>query len=461
MGLFRLTLILLLCRLCISCQESAAPVPFVTTEPSCLLGILERGTLHIATSYNTTDFYVHQGVTKGFHYELAKDFAAYLGIELQVIEVNNNVDTAIAHLREGRYDLLAMNLTPTPERRKFLRFTQPLFHTSEVLVQNNRHGSVKSPEALDTQIVLIPEGTSYPNTLHHLQDSLGIHIELIEVDQHFNEDLLHLVETGSIPYTVTDENIAQAAAFSMKHINYTLRLQDSIAISWATLSEEDLLVDEINQWLQTIRKNGKLRMLYQRYFNNSHSVPAHVSKYIMLKKGKISPYDNLLKKESRRLDWDWRLLAAIAYTESRFDPEAESSFGAYGLMQVMPETAEQFRVTDYFSPEGNVHAGVSYLKYLDTYFTPYISEPEERIKFILASYNAGPGHVLDAIRLAEKYGKNPTVWDNQVDYYLLHKNESRFYRDSVAKNGYCNGPQAYHYVRNVLETYGNYKNIKQ
>lgn len=445
-----------------ACHTSETPEAFVTPEPSRLLRILEEGALNISTFYNTTDFYVHQGVTKGFHYELAKDFANYLGVKLQVVEVNTNVDTAISRLGEGRYDLLAMSLTQTPERRQLLRFSQPLFYTAEVLVQNGKAHPVRHPGALDGQAVFIPgSAASYKKVLQHLQDSLNIRIDLIEVDQHFNEDLLHLVETGTIPYTVTDENIARAAGFSMKNIDYTFRLQDSLPISWATLSQEDLLTEEIDRWLQTIRKNGKLKILYQRYFNNRHSVPANASKYIMLKKGKISAYDHLLKKASRRLDWDWRLLAAIVYVESHFDPEAESSFGAYGLMQVMPETAAQFQVTDYFSPEGNIHAGVSYLKYLDNYFSPYIPAPEERIKFILASYNAGPGHVMDAIRLAGKYGKNPLIWDNHVDYYLLHKNERRFYRDSLARNGYCNGPQAYHYVHQVLETYGNYKNIKQ
>lgn len=453
---------MLLGWLCSACHTPEAPAPFVTPEPSCLLRILGQGTLNISTFYNTTDFYVHQGVTKGFHYELAKDFANYLGVELQVVEVNNNVDTAIYRLGEGRYDLLAMSLTPTPERRQLLRFSQPLFHTAEVLVQNGKTRPVRHPGALDGQTVFIPGSAgSYKKALQHLQDSLHIRIDLIEVEQHFNEDLLHLVETGTIPYTVTDENIARAAGFSMKNLDYTFRLQDSVPISWATLCKEDLLAEEIDRWLQTIRKNGKLRMLYQRYFNNRHSVPANGSKYNLLKKGKISAYDQLLKKVGRRMNWDWRLLAAIVYVESHFNPEAESSFGAYGLMQVMPETAAQFRVTDYFSPEGNVHAGVSYLNYLNNYFSPYIPDPEERIKFILASYNAGPGHVMDAIRLAGKYGKNPLVWDNHVDYYLLHKNERRFYRDSLAKNGYCNGPQAYHYVRRVLETYGNYKNIKQ
>ena len=97
---------------------------------------------------------------------------------------------------------------------------------------------------------------------------------------------------------------------------------------------------------------------------------------------------------------------------------------------------------------------------MDKYFFAHPIDSTERLKFILASYNAGPGHVLDAMRLAQKYGKDPSKWDNQVDYYILHKNEPLYYRAPEAKNGYCNGKQTYNYVRQVMETYNNYKNIR-
>ena len=117
-------------------------------------------------------------------------------------------------------------------------------------------------------------------------------------------------------------------------------------------------------------------------------------------------------------------------------------------MQIIPETADHFNVGNYFEPDSNVYVGTEYLHYLDRYFSSQPIDSSERLKFVLAAYNAGPGHVLDAIRLA-------------VDYYLLHKNEPEYYRDPLSKNGYCNGRQTYKYVRQVLETYNNYKNIKQ
>lgn len=449
--------------LCSACFDSEKGNPeFILPEPSYVEKILTRGTLDISTFYNTTDYYVYQGITRGFHYDLAQDFANYLGVKLQIVEVNNNIDTAIQRLQEGRYDLLAVSMTQTPERKEQLQFSQPFFQTGEVLVQNRGNAPVKNMAELDGKEIFIPKSaTSYKKVLQQIQDSLNIHIYVTEIDQYSNEDLMHLVETGEINYTVIDENVAQASGFSMKNIDYSLKLKENISISWATNPDAGLLTTEINNWLEQIRKNGKLNYLYRRYFNNRQAVPHHTSKYALLKRGNISPFDQLLKKESERLGWDWRLLAALVFSESQFDPEAESEVGAYGLMQVIPETAEHFKVADYFQVDSNVYAGVSYLQYLDKYFTSYVPDSTERVKFVLAGYNAGPGHVLDAIRLADKYGKDPQTWDNNVDFYLLHKNEAKYYQDPLAKNGYCNGPQAYHYVRRVLETYNNYKNIKQ
>ena len=105
---------------------------WVLPEPSSLEKILTRGTLNISTFYNTTDYYVYQGRTRGFHYDLARDFADYLGVNLRIVEVNNDIDTAIHKLQNGRYDLLAFSLTQTPERTQQLRFSEPLFRTGEV-----------------------------------------------------------------------------------------------------------------------------------------------------------------------------------------------------------------------------------------------------------------------------------------------------------------------------------------
>lgn len=306
-------------------------------------------------------YYVYQGITRGFHYDLAQDFANYLGVKLQITEVNNNIDTAIQRLQEGRYDLLAVSMTQTPERKEQLRFSQPFFQTGEVLVQNRGNIPVKNMTELDGKEIFIPKSAdSYKKALQQIQDSLNIHIYITEIDHYSNEDLMHLVETGKINYTVIDENVAQASGFSMKNIDYSLKLQENISVSWATHPDAGSLTAEINNWLKLVQKNGKLNYLYKRYFNNRQSVPHHTSKYALLKRGPFLLL-TLIEKGKPRLGWDWRLLAAIVFAESQFDPEAESEVGAYGLMQIIPETAEHFHVSNYFEPDSNVYTGVSYL----------------------------------------------------------------------------------------------------
>lgn len=456
----KVILYLLVIPFCISCHTPEKEAEeFIITDPPPFLNVLEKGALDICTFYNTTDYYTYKGITKGFHYELAKDFADFLGVKLRIADVTNNIDDAIDKLGNG-CDLLAVSFSQSPCRDSSLNYTQPLFYTGEALVQNNRNPLIKEAKGLDGKSVFIQKSTATQKTLQELQDSLHIAINIVELDQYSYEDILHLVETGEIDYSAVDENIARSNAISMKHLDYSLKLKDSIPISWVFPANAGFLTEEANEWLSQIRKNGKLNTLYKRYFNNPKSVPHHKSKYSVIREGDISPFDALLKKESQRLEWDWRLLAAIVYIESGFDPEAESQVGAYGLMQLLPETAALFKVDDYTLPDSNVYAGVMYLKYLNDMFVQYPMDSWERIKFTLAAYNAGAGHVLDAMRLAEKYGKDPHIWDDNTGYYLQNKSNPEFYRDPVCRNGYCNGQQTYNYIHRVLETYNNYKNIK-
>ncbi len=444
---------------CWTCKHSEKKPEYIIPEPSVIEKILDKGTLDICTFYNTTDYYVYRGITRGFHYDLAKSFAAYLGVSLRIVKVNNDIDDAIAKLQQGAYDLIAVSLAETPERKGKVSFTQPLFETEAVLVQNNRNNPIKDLSELEGKEVFIQRNASYKKVLQQIQDSLNIRIYVTEVDRYSYEDILHLVETGEINYTIIDENIAQAVGFSMEHLDYSVKLRNNISVSWATAPQTPLLTHEINEWLKIVHKNGTLNTLYNRYFNNHQSTVLYKSKYKQLKKGEISIFDHLLKKESKQLGWDWRLLAAIVYTESQFHPEIESEIGAYGLMQIIPETANNFNVINYFIPDSNIYVGVKLLKYLDNFFTEHVADSADRVKFVLAAYNAGAGHVLDAMRLAEKHEKEACKWNNHVDFYMFNKSKPEYYKDPLSRNGYCDGKQVCQFVEKVLETYSHYKNM--
>jgi membrane-bound lytic murein transglycosylase F len=150
----------------------------------------------------------------------------------------------------------------------------------------------------------------------------------------------------------------------------------------------------------------------------------------------------------------------MIYQESRFDPAVESWAGAFGLMQLMPTTAHRYGVDQKSAPNENIREGVRFIKWLDQRFEKNGIKPEEeRIKFVLASYNVGLGHVLDAQRLAEKNGKDPKKWDRNVDEFILKKSNPKYFLDPVVEYGYCRGEETYNYVFQIIDRYEHYKNF--
>jgi membrane-bound lytic murein transglycosylase F len=174
---------------------------------------------------------------------------------------------------------------------------------------------------------------------------------------------------------------------------------------------------------------------------------------------KISIYDAEIKKQSKRLNWDWRLFASLIYHESNFKPEVRAWSGAYGLLQLMPWVMEQYGLDSISSPNQQIAAGARYIASIDKQFKSMVPDPVERQKFVLAAYNVGLAHVFDARRLAKKYGRKDDVWTTQVDSFILWKSEPKYYRDRLAFYGYCRGEEPFHFVEDVMEMYGLYKNV--
>ncbi len=200
-------------------------------------------------------------------------------------------------------------------------------------------------------------------------------------------------------------------------------------------------------------------MAYAKYFKNSRSEIIYKSDYFTNNTGRISPWDELIQKYSDSISWDWRLLAALVYQESRFDPYATSGAGAHGLMQVLPTTGEHFGINVFSSPEQNMKAGIMYIRWLEKIFEAKVEDEEERMHFVLASYNAGPGHVLDAMRLAAKNGSDSTVWYGNVDEYILKKAQPVYYNDPEVQHGRFKGVETVNFVTDILERYDHYKNL--
>jgi membrane-bound lytic murein transglycosylase F len=221
----------------------------------------------------------------------------------------------------------------------------------------------------------------------------------------------------------------------------------------------DALLNELNRWITSYKKTGSYSLLYAKYFKNSRSSIIVRSDYYALNTGKVSRYDDMIRTFSTLIQWDWRLLASLIFQESRFNPNVKSWAGAYGLMQIMPVTGRNFGIDITSSPENNMKAGIQYINWLHSIFSQKISDEKEIINFILAAYNGGSGHILDAMKLTEKNGMDPRKWDGNVALWMLKISDPRYYNDIVVKNGYFRGTESVTFVTEVLDRYEHYKNI--
>jgi membrane-bound lytic murein transglycosylase F len=429
-----------------------------------------RGRLVAVTDFNSTSYFIYRGEPMGFHFELLKAFTDHLGIDLEIV-TENNLEDAFDMLHTGRADLIAMGLTVNASRKEEIQFTEPFDKTRQVLVQQKPHRwktmppSVLEGKLLRCQIdlagktVYVQKGSVHAERLLSLAKEIGEEIHIIEVPFE-SETLIQLVDRGEIEYAVCDENIALVNATYFPDIDVKTPVSFPQNIAWGirkTHSEQ--LQKELDQWIINFRKTQTFALLYAKYFKNSRSNNIVASDYYALSTGKVSPWDDLIKVYSDSIKWDWRLLASLICQESRFIPDVESRVGAYGLMQIMPETGKRFRIDITASPANNIKAGAKNINWLHGIFDPKIPDENERTKFILAAYNAGPGHILDAMKLAEKNGKDPRKWEDNVAVWLLKKSEPQYYNDTIVKNGFFKGKESIAFVNDVLERYEHYKNI--
>jgi membrane-bound lytic murein transglycosylase F len=233
-------------------------------------------------------------------------------------------------------------------------------------------------------------------------------------------------------------------------------------VSWAVNKESEGLLQTLNQWIQKRRHSMEYNLILQKYNDVSESRKATLRQNLPLAKaGNVSEYDGIIKKYAQQIQWDWKLIAALVFQESRFNPTAKSWVGATGLMQLMPVTAKELGVQlhQLTSPEHNLQAGIKYLQWLEKSLQPHIQDKNELVKFVLAAYNVGLGHVLDARRLAEKYHLNAQKWEGNVEKMLLKISKPEYFKDKVVKYGYCRGKEPVSYVKNILGYYSSYQNV--
>ena len=428
------------------------------THAHDLAQIKDSGELVVLTLYSSTSYFIYRGQEMGFQYELSDQFAKSLGLKLR-IEVAKNVDELIRKLIAGEGDMIAYNLPVTKELKDTLLYCGEEVITHQVVVQRTSAGKqpLKDVTELIGKEIYVKPGKYY-DRLVNLNEELGGGILIHEVkdDSITVEDLITQVSQGKIPYTIADNDLAKLNKTYYPNLNIELPVSFDQRSSWAVRKDCPELAAAASRWHKENMTSPAYTASMKRYFENSKMMPH--SPILSLKEGKISHYDDLFKKYAPEIGWDWRLLASLAYTESNFDTTAVSWAGAKGLMQLMPATAHAMGVPQgkEQNPEESIKAAVKYIAATNRSLHA-IPDPEERTYFILASYNAGLGHIYDAMALAEKYGKNKFVWKDNVENYILLKSNEEYFTDPVCKNGYFRGRETYNFVREVTGRYDSYK----
>ncbi len=463
-------LILISVATILSCSDNHPEIHKKDIVAFDLDSIRARGRMNVVTDFNSTSYFIYKGEPMGFHYELLKAFSDHIGVDLE-ITTENHLEEAFDMLHTGRADLLAMGLTVNASRKKEIQFTEPIDSTRQVLIQRKPNkwktmsssivesSLLRNQTDLAEKVIYVQIGSSHAERLYAMAEEIGEPISVIEVPFD-SEILIQMVDDGEIDFAVCDENIAVVNSTYYPDIDVKTPVSFSQNIAWGIRKTHSVqLQKELDQWISNFKKTKAFALLYAKYFKNSRSSTIVKSDYYALNTGKVSQWDDLIKTYSAGINWDWRLLASLIYQESRFMPDVESPVGAYGLMQIMPETGKHFGIDNTSSPRNNIKAGAKYINWLHSIFDPKIPDENERTRFILASYNAGPGHILDAMKLAEKNGRDPLIWEDNVAVWLQKKSEPKYYNDAVVKNGYFRGKESIAFVNEILDRYEHYKNI--
>lgn len=420
--------------------------------------IKKRGKLRIATLYSSTTYFLYKGQPMGYEYELANKFAESLGVETQVI-VAKNQNQLTQWLKNEKVDLIAYNLPVNKIMKDSVLFCghQSLIH--QVLVQQNRPGQpgLYNVTQLVGKTVTVPDHSRYLQRINNLNEELGggIKINVIKKDSLSPEDLIEKVSDGDIAYTVADNDLAILNKTYFGNIDVNLKISFPQRLSWAVKKENNNLANALNIWFANNTNTVEYQTLAKRYFEKSKRPYDLILPKIS--KGKISPFDAIFRKYAKEIGWDWRMLAAIAYVESKFDPTEISWAGAKGLMQLMPRTAASVGIygKEIYNPEINVRGAINSLRNLSRIYAK-IPDKDQRQKFIIAAYNCGIGHIMDAQDLTTKHKGNRWIWDKNVSTYLALKSNPEYYTDRVCNYGYLRGEETCIYVKKVLLTYQYY-----
>ena len=421
-----------------------------------LVGIQRRGVIRVLMPNTAATYFVWRGELMGFEYDLARRFADRIGVRLEVIVPPTRANY-ISWLRQGYGDLVAAGLTPTAEREALgIAFGQPYNRVIQTVVARRDDAEVTTPADLAGRTVVVRRRSAYWGTLQRLQEA-GIPVRVEAAPEELEtEEIIDRVAHGDYDLTLADSHILAIELSWRDDVRAAFTVGDSVDHAWAVREEDAALTRAIDRFVRAEFRGRWFNITYRRYFETPQRAEALATERSG-RTGTISPFDSLFRTYAARQELDWHLVAAQAYEESRFSPDARSFAGAVGLLQVMPSLGRAMGFDDLTDPEQNVRAGVRYLRDQLALFEDLPVAAADSLWFALASYNAGYGHIQDGRRLAARMGHDPDRWFGEVERVLPllaraeHHEQTRY--------GYCRCQEPVNYVRRIRERYEAYREV--
>jgi membrane-bound lytic murein transglycosylase F len=400
-----------------------------------------RKVLRVAMQNNPVSYFVHRGQEMGFQFELAQVLAERLGVRLEVV-VPDKPDAIAALLESGRADLAVSSTHADPK----IAYSQPYMFASQVLVQRASEPAVTDKKQLAGRKISVRKSSAYWPVLAGAKAGF----ELLAADERLEtEDLIDAVAKGTIDLTVSNSSLFDVERQLRDDVQSSLVFAEAQPLVYAARPSSKALLAEVNAFIKQEYKGKTYNTLFTKYFRSERRVKEQQAGAA----SGISPYDELAKKYAAQYGLDWRFVIAQMYTESHFDPQAKSWVGAVGLMQVMPKTAASLGFSRLAQPEEQVHAGVRYMSDLLKRIDPGM-DLRQRLRFALAAYNAGLGHVMDARELAKERGLDASRWFDHVEQAMLLLEKKEF--AERARHGYCRGRDVVRYVSQIQSKYDAY-----
>jgi len=420
--------------------------------------IQETKTVRFVLRNNLSSYYIWRGELLGFHYELAKRFAKDHKLRYEIIVAPNNV-ALLDYLLEDKADIALGFLTPTEQRRKKgIAFSRPYHYASELIIAHKDRAEIASEAELTNSNIYIRPSSSYWESATELQKSVdGINLVAVPESQE-TELIIDKVGEKEYEMTIADSHIVDIEMTFRNDIQSLMALGAPKSQSWGIAAGNDMLLAKSNSFIKRHYKGLFYNVIYNKYFKNQKRLDTHYKDYVRQNdSGVLSPYDDIVKKYASQYNFDWRLLVAQMHQESRFNPNATSMAGAKGLFQLMPRTAEELGITDVYIPERGIKAGVRYMNWVRDRMLKDEVQADQLLWFTLASYNAGAGHVRDAMRLAKQKGWREDVWFDNVERAMLLLSKSKY--AAKARYGYVRGQEPVHYIREIKRRFETYENI--